>query len=62
MYDHSEMREHRTRKQGWSSPVAQPRQWWNQPNQGLELKGNSVRSCVAPAIPGSSSPALMRQG
>jgi hypothetical protein len=24
------------------------------PNQGLELTGNSVRSCLAPAIPRSS--------
>jgi hypothetical protein len=31
------------------------------PNQGLELTGNSVRSCVALAIPRRSGPALARR-
>ena len=30
----------------------------SEPNQGLELTGNSVRSFVAPAIPRSSGPAF----
>ena len=29
-----------------------------QPNQGLELTGNSVRSCLAPALPRNSGPAF----
>ena len=32
------------------------------PNKGLELTGNSVRSCVAPAVPSSSGPALGAKG
>src|SRR5262249_37900321 len=33
---------------------ALPRAWHSAPNKGVELTGNSVRSCVAPAAPSSS--------